>query len=318
VSDVRFGVQISGQRPEGVPVPRSYLDAAVDAEEAGFDSVWAGDHISFHNPILECIVALAAFAGCTRRVALGAGVLLLPLRRPAVVAKQITSLDYLSEGRVILGVGVGGEGEKDFEAVGVPPRERGSRTDEGIAVLRALFASEVAAYDGRFTRFSGVTLSPRSPRSEGPPIWIGGRSDAALRRAGRSGDGWLAYMASPRRFAEGLEVIRAECERSGREPDAVCPAILVPTCIAEGADQARRLVREHLTNRYARPYPDHVVTSYCLAGTAAQVVERLQHYIEAGARHIVFVPAGRADAMQEDARRIFEEVVRPLQGAVAA
>ena len=315
---MRFGVQISGQRPEGVPLPRSYLDAAADAEDAGYDSVWAGDHISFHNPILECLVALAAFAGCTRRVTLGAGVLLLPLRHPAVVAKQITSLDYLSEGRVILGVGVGGEGDKDFEAVGISPRERGARADDAIAALRALFASDVATYDGRFVQFAEVTLAPRSPRPAGPPIWIGGRADAALRRAGRTGDGWLAYMASPRRFAEGLAVIRAEAERGGRHRDAVVPAVLLPTCVDTSADTARRLVQEHLAARYARPFPDHVVTSYCLAGTVAQVVDRLHQYVQAGARHVVFVPAGRAEAMQEDTRRLFEEVVRPFRSGLAS
>jgi len=315
VTGLRFGVQISGQRPEGVPPPRSYLEAAVAAEEAGYDSIWAGDHIAFHNPILDCVVALAAFAGCTRRVALGAGVLLLPLRAPAVVAKEFTSLDYLSGGRMILGVGVGGEGDKDFEAVGVPVRQRGRRTDEGIAVLRALFAADGASFEGTFTRFRDVSLSPRSPRPGGPPIWIGGRSEAALRRTGRTGDGWLAYMVSPRRFAEGLAAIRAECERGGRDPAGVEPAVLLPACIDERAGDARHLVQEHLTIRYGRAFADHVVTGYCLAGTAAQLVDRLGEYVEAGARHIVFTPAGRAEAMQEDTRRLFEEVARPVAAA---
>lgn len=315
MTSVRFGVQISGQRPEGVPPPGSYLDAAVAAEEAGYDSIWAGDHISFHNPILDCVVALAAFAGCTRRVALGAGVLLLPLRAPAVAAKEFSSLDYLSGGRVILGVGVGGEGDKDFEAVGVPPSQRGRRTDEGIAVLRALFADAAASYEGTFTRFRDVSLSPRSPRPDGPPIWIGGRSPAALRRTARSGDGWLAYMVSPRRFAEGIAAIREECERAGRDPAGIEPAVLLPACVDGRAEEARRLVQEHLTLRYGRPFADHVVSGYCLAGTPAQLVDRLGEYVEAGARHIVFTPAGRAEVMQDDTRRLFEEVARPLAAA---
>lgn len=318
MTDLRFGVQISGQRPEGVPLPRTYLEAATAAEEAGYDSVWAGDHISFHNPILDCTVALAAFAACTRKVALGAGVLLLPLRHPAIVAKQISSLDYLSEGRVILGVGVGGEGEKDFEAVGVPLQERGARTDEAIGVLRALLTTEDASFTGTFTRFSGISMSPRSPRPGGPPIWVGGRSPAALRRAGRAGDGWLAYMASPRRFAEGLSVISAEAERLGRDPGALTPAILVPTCVDRSGQRARRLVQEHLAIRYARPVPEHVVAGYCAAGSPSEVVDRLSEYVEAGARHIVFIPAGPAEAMQEDTGRLFEEVARPLRGGVAA
>ena len=114
---VCFGLVVSGQNPEGMPSYDFYRKTAIQAEKLGFDSIWSTDHISFVNPILEGLIALAHLSGCTQRIKLGIGVLLLPLRHPTIVAKQFASLDFLSGGRTILGVGVGGEVKKDFEAV---------------------------------------------------------------------------------------------------------------------------------------------------------------------------------------------------------
>ena len=161
-----LGIQGSGQLTDRPPDPGRFRAVAELAEELGYDSIWAGEHLSFHNPILDLGVALAAFAAVTERVLLGAGIVLLPLRHPSLVAKQAASLDYLSGGRLVLGVGVGGEGAKDFEAAGVDVRERGARADEGIAALRALFAPGPASFAGRFHRFDGVEIAPRSPRAE--------------------------------------------------------------------------------------------------------------------------------------------------------
>src|SRR5205814_7208282 len=113
-----FGIQGSGQLVGGAPDPGVFREVAVRAEELGYDSIWAGDHISYRNPILDVVVALSTFAAVTKRITVAAGIVLLPLRHPSVVAKEFASLDYASGGRTILGVGVGGEGEKDFEAVG--------------------------------------------------------------------------------------------------------------------------------------------------------------------------------------------------------
>src|SRR6202008_920201 len=128
----------------------------VRAEELGYDSIWAGDHISYRNPILDIVIALSTFAAVTERITLGAGIVLLPLRHPSVVAKEFASLDYVSGGRVILGVGVGGESGPDFEAVGVSPRERGARTDEAMQALRALFGECPSSFAGRFFSFEGI------------------------------------------------------------------------------------------------------------------------------------------------------------------
>ena len=141
----------------------------------------------------------------TERITLGAGIVLLPLRHPSVVAKEFASLDYVSGGRVILGVGVGGEGEKDFEAVGVTARERGARTNEAMRALRALFGG--AAGDASRAGSSPSTeieIEPGPAQPGGPPLWVGGRSEAAIRRAATLGDGWIPIWVSPERFARGL------------------------------------------------------------------------------------------------------------------
>lgn len=269
---VRFGIQGSGQHVDGAPDPGVFRELACAAEDLGYDSIWAGDHISYRNPILDCVVALTTFAAVTERIAIGAGVVLLPLRHPSVVAKEFSSLDYVSGGRVILGVGVGGEGEKDFEAVGVPVRERGARTDESMRALRALFSGK-GTFSGRFFAFEGIEIQPGPAQEGGPPLWVGGRSDAAIRRAATLGDGWIPIWVSPERFAAGREQL----------PDRVVPAVALPAHVGE-----RRHLFEHLRQRYAGDFSEHVVDRYCIAGSPEECAARLREYVDAGARHVVF------------------------------
>ena len=157
--------------PEELPDPGVFRDIAVLAEGLGYDSLWCGDHLSNGNPILEGMVALSAFAGYTTTIMIGTGVLLLPLRPAGLVAKQMATLDYLTGGRVVCGIGVGGESDKDFEVVGVPRSERGARADEGIRVMRALWEQPTASFHGRFSDFTDVAISPRPVTPGRPPLW---------------------------------------------------------------------------------------------------------------------------------------------------
>lgn len=214
---MRIGIQGSGQLPTELPDPGRYRAVAELAEELGYDSIWAGEHLSFVNPILDLGVALATFAAVTRQIAIGAAVVLLPLRHPSLVAKQAASLDYVSGGRLLLGLGVGGEGPGDFEAAGVPVAERGARADEGMEALRVLLRDRPASFAGRYYRFADVSIEPAPAQAGGPPLLVGGRSDAAIRRAARLGDGWLPYMVSSGRYARGLEALDEEARIAGRE-----------------------------------------------------------------------------------------------------
>ena len=278
---VAFGFQGSGQQVGGtVPDLGRLRELAQAAEELGYDSIWAGDHISYRNPILDIVVALSTFAAATERITIGTGILLLTLRHPSVVAKEFASLDHVSGGRVILGVGVGGESPKDFEAVGVDPRERGARTDEAMRALRELFRGR-ASFSGRFFSFEDVEIEPGPAQPGGPPLWVGGRSPAAIRRAASLGDGWIPLWVSVERFKEGVAQL----------PEHIVPAVTLPAHVGD-----KRNLYEHLRQRYAGDFSEHVVDRYCVAGTPEECAARVREYVDAGAQHIVFNIAEPEDA----------------------
>ena len=295
---MKIGIQGSGQWVEELPDPELLRTVAETAEQLGYDSIWAGEHISFHNPIVDVVVALSAFAARTERITIGSGIVLLPLRHPSLVAKAFASLDWFSGGRVVLGIGVGGEGEKDFEAVGIARSERGARTDEAMRVLRELFRGG-GSYSGRFFSFEGVRIDPGPAQEGGPPLWVGGRSDAAIRRAGTLGDGWVPIWISPARFGRGLSEARA----GGRE---ITGAVVLPALVGE---RARERLADHLARRYAMDVDPGLIDRYCAAGTPEEVAARVREYADAGAEHVIFnLGCGPAD---------FLEQVEQLRAAVA-
>lgn len=313
-----FGIVGSGQQPVRMPEASFFRDVAVTAEELGFDSLWATDHISFANPILEGLIALSFFAGATRRIILGTGIYLLALRHPSAVAKQVASLDHLADGRLIFGVGVGGESQADFRAVEIPTTERGARTDESIDVLRALLGGRGVDHHGRFYDVEGVTISPPSVQQPAPPIWAGGRSDAALRRVGRRGDGWLAYMASPQQLRKGMQSIAGHAAAAGRDPASITPAIMLPVHVADDRSRARREAAAHLSARYGQPFDEDLLDRCCAVGTTTDCAERIAAYLQAGARHVVLSPAGAPDQMPATMQALAAEVLPALRSGTGA
>jgi probable F420-dependent oxidoreductase len=250
-------------------------------EELGFDSIWTGDHVSFHHPLYESLTLLASYAGITRRVKLGTAVYLLALRQPAVVAKITSTIDVLSGGRLIFGVGVGGEFPKEFEACGVPHGERGARVTEGIDVVRALWRDTPASFAGRFTRFEGVSIDPKPVQTPAPPIWVGGRSDAALRRAGRQGDGWVSYVVQPERYAQSVAKIRAAAAEAGRALDGFVTGHLTFITVGRDYESAERVWVDRLSRRYAQDFAP-LARKYGVIGTPSQCAEQLARFAEAG------------------------------------
>ncbi|MGH3066061.1 MAG: LLM class flavin-dependent oxidoreductase [Gaiellaceae bacterium] len=313
---MEIGIQGSGQLTDGAPDPGRYRAVAELAEELGYDSIWAGEHLSFHNPILDLGVALAVFASVTERIKLGAGVVLLPLRHPSLVAKQAASLDYISRGRLLLGVGVGGEGGKDFEAAGVPLEERGSRADEGIAALRRLFADRPASFTGRHYSFASVSIEPAPVQAGGPPILVGGRSTAAQRRAGTLGDGWLPYLVSPRSFAAGADNVRAHALAAGRDPAELRHGVVAFARVEDDGAHAREAAGEHLSQRYGMRFEPHHVEHLCIAGTPEECAARVQAYADAGASHLAFNPAVDGDDYLAQVERL-RSIVAPASAVRA-
>jgi probable F420-dependent oxidoreductase len=309
-----FGASLGSFGGGAVPVP-TLLDWAAELEALGLDAIWFRDHVLWHSPVLDPFVSLGALAARTSRVALGPGVLLLPLRSPAVVAKAIATLDQFSGGRALLGVGVGGEFPKEYEACGVPMAERGRRADEALGAIRALWTEERASFAGRTVRFTDAAMRFGPVQRPHPPIWVGGRSDAALARAGRLGDGWLAYFVTAEGFARRLAAARDRWRERG-EVGAFGAGLVIYFHAAVDRDEAHRAARWYLEAEYRQPFGE-LVDRYCALGPPGECAAAIAAFIEAGARHIVAIPAGPIDGYMDQMRRFAGEVIPRLAGATS-
>jgi len=257
---LRLGVQTIHRRTEPavgpwLPTIDEMCTLVELVDRSGYDSLWVGDHISFALPILDPLLQLAQAAVASRRLQLGTAVYLLPLRHPTPVAKQVSTLDHLTEGRFVFGVGVGGEFPKEYEACGVPIGERGARLSESLTVLRKLWTGEPASHDGRFFKFEGVTMQPPPRQAGGPPIWCGGRTNAVLRRIGRMTDGWMSYVVTTEMFRDGLGKIAAAAKEAGRVFDrGFATAHLLFTRIDDTYEKALDAATVSLSRRYAMDF----------------------------------------------------------------
>ncbi|MDP7549284.1 MAG: LLM class flavin-dependent oxidoreductase [Alphaproteobacteria bacterium] len=312
---LKFGVSTMHRRSE--PAPGQWLPKIDDlvqmveqVDRLGYDSFWCGDHISMEIPFLDPLLQIAQAAVVSRRLMFGTCVYLLPLRHPAPIAKQVATIDLLTEGRFIFGVGVGGEFPKEYEVCGVPRKERGARLAEGIGVLRRLWSGESVSNDGRFYPFENVRMTPPPWQPGGPPIWCGGRAEAALQRAGRIGDGWIAYAITPEMYRDGLAVIGKAARAAGRNLETFGTAHLLFARVSGSAEQALDEASEHLSIRYGMDM--HRATKrYGALGTPADVAATIRAYHDAGVRHIALDFAGPYERRHEQLER-FANQVRPL------
>ncbi|MGH8013291.1 MAG: LLM class flavin-dependent oxidoreductase [Candidatus Binataceae bacterium] len=270
----------------GLPEPETICRYAETAEAVGLDSLWLSDHIVTRNPTLDIACMFAMIATRTRRLKMGPSVLTLPARSPVQVAKTYASLDYISGGRMIMAVGSGSD-VRDLEACGIPAHERGKRLDEGIEILRKLWTESHVSYHGRFYHFDDVTLEPK-PRKGSLDIWIGGKSDAILKRVVRLGDGWFPALTSPAEFRRDMDKLIAFGEQAGRTVDPREAGVLLLTHIStNGGDAAETLAP------FTRglPITAEQLAERSIVGTPAQCVERIQRFVEAGCVKFVLRPA---------------------------
>jgi probable F420-dependent oxidoreductase len=215
------------------PAPAELLDLARIVEDLGYDEFDLGDHVTIGRPapgrtlpdppaaaLFEPLVSLGAISVVTQRIRLGTGVLILPQRQPALVAKQVATLDRLSNGRMRLIVGVGWQ-RPEYESLGVPFGERGSRMDEAIQLIRLYWAESSVTFQGRFYRCEAMAVDPPPIQPGGPPIWLGGGSEPALKRIGRLGDGWLAVGENPGEVRNKVSIIAQAAQEAGRDARAI-------------------------------------------------------------------------------------------------
>ncbi len=289
---MRIGLLLGGLRNAGA------LGAlAARAEGLGYDSLWIGDHIAFPAPILDPLQVLTCFAAHTRRVRLGTCVYLLPLRHPTPVAKMVASLDFISDGRAVLGVGVGGEFPGEFAACGVPVRERGARTDEGIRALRALWSVQPTAHSGHFYDIPATRLAPLPVQTGGPPIWIGGRADAAVRRAAHLGDGYIGHFLTPDQLAERLAGIRTQAQEVGRDPAAIAAAMLAFSYVGPDRAAAQQRAAGMLGAMYGQPM-EKAAARYTVIGTPDDCRAAVAAYGAAGVGHMILAPLAFGDEIE--------------------
>lgn len=315
-----FGVQTLYRRTE--PAVGPWLPDVAEArrlvelvDQSGYDSLWVGDHLAFAIPILDPLMQLMQAATWSSRLALGVGVYLLPLRHPAPVAKQAATLDLLSEGRLLFGVGVGGEFPGEFDLAGVPINERGARLGEGIEVLRKLWSGEEVSHDGRFFDFGPTRMLPAPVRPGGPPIWCGGRQPAALARAGRLADGYISYVVTPQMYAEALEHIDVAADRAGRDLTAFGTGHLLFARIDETRELAVEKASASLSVRYAMDFR-RATERYAACGRPEDVAEQIAAFARAGVRHLVMDFVGPYEEKEEQVARFATEVIPLLANAV--
>ncbi|HEY2716682.1 MAG TPA: LLM class flavin-dependent oxidoreductase [Solirubrobacterales bacterium] len=295
-----------------------FAAAAKMIEEVGFDAISAGEHVAFHNPTPSAFINLAHVAGIAPKLRLLSGITLVPLYPAALLAKQAAMLDYVSGGRFDFGVGVGGEYPPEFEAVGVPHKERGARTNEALEVLIELWSGEEVEFEGRFTRLPGVKVAPAPIQRPHPPIWVAGRSGAAMRRAGRFGNFWMPYMYTPELLAESIVKVREAAAEAGRDPEAIRSVINCFIAVGKDGDKARRTAAETVSKVYKQDFTGHRAR-YLIAGTPEQCAEQLGEHIEAGASGAVISLGCGPDEAEGVVRMTGEEVlplVRERFGAV--
>ncbi len=281
---------------------------AQNAEALGYDYLATGEHLMFYGPTGNNMVSLAAAAGATERIKLMSGIVLVPLYPAALLAKQVSVLDVVSDGRFSLGIGVGGEFPKEFDAVNVPVTERGARTNEALEVIDKLLTEKDVTFDGRFTTLDGVTISPHCVQKPRVPIWVAGRKDVAMKRAARYAEGWMPYMYTPEMLAESMDKIAQFTDDAGRPEGTVEGGLYIFTCVHEDRERALELANQQLSKQYNQDF-SQLVQKYTVAGSPEDCVARVQEYIDAGAKTIMFSNGCPPDYAEENVTAIAEGIL---------
>jgi alkanesulfonate monooxygenase SsuD/methylene tetrahydromethanopterin reductase-like flavin-dependent oxidoreductase (luciferase family) len=287
--ETSVGLRVPYGLPGGAAGLREFADRA---EAAGIDRVFVGDHVTFKGGGgFDGLVNAAAVAVASRRLTVQTAVYLLPLRHPVPVARQVATLAELAPGRLVFGVGLGGEDPAELRACGVDPATRGRRMDESLSVLRPLLAGEEVTMRGAFFGLDRVRIAPAP---EPPvPVVIGGRSDAALRRVARFGDGWLALWVSPARYADATGLIGKYAAEAGRAVAEWQHGMHVWCGLAASPSAARALLAAAIEGFYRVPFAKF--ERYCPCGTPEQVAARLRPYVEAGCRSFNLIPVADSE-----------------------
>ena len=311
----QFGVALRNftRYPE-MPSAQELIDYGVRVEHLGYESIWAWDHIllgvepSF--PIIEALSILTAIAARTRTLKLGTGILVMPMRNPVILAKELASLDLISNGRLIVGTAVGWY-KREFKAMGVDFHERGKIMERSLDIIKRLWTENRVTEDFPPYLIKDAVMYPKPVQQPHPPILIGGYVDAVLRRAATKGDGWLTYYYTADSFASNWARVRAFAEEAGRNPDELISTNQLPIYVGPRS-KVEAPMHEWLQTDWDYASWSESTAESAIMGTVDECVEQLRKHVATGVDRLIFVPYRYQD---EQLEIIAREIIPRLKGS---
>lgn len=306
---VRIGLGVAGFPFSG---PKAFLEWLDLCEESAIDSVWISERLVSKNLQLEPMTAFGVIAGRTKRLKFGMNAIVLPFRDPLVLAKECATLDFLSEGRLLPAFGVGAETAPEFRATARNPRGRGAYSDELIEIMVRLWSEDDVSYEGEHFTYRNVTIEPK-PVQKPLPVWIGGSSQAAIRRTAELGTGWLGGVQSPAQVAPVVAAIKKASAEAGRPLDEDHYGAGFPFRFGTWEDE----VVQRTAAAYSRIAGADSPESMMAVGSAADIIERARAYTRAGVSKFVLRPMSDSDTdMRRQVQQLIDEVLPTVHGFV--
>ena len=308
-----FGLAIKNfVGPTETPDVDALIAYAERAEALGFESLWAWDHVILGVepafPILDAVGTLTAIAARTRRIKLGTGVMVLPLRNPAVAAKALGTLDVISKGRLILGVAAGWYA-REFDAVGVPFKQRGRLFERNLEILTRLWTEDRVTLQADEFNLREAVMRPKTVQRPRPPILIGGYVDAVLKRAATKGDGWLTYFYTPESYAKSWEKILAFAREAGRDPATLTGTNQLAVYVGRSREETTADMRQWLSTEWDTAAWSESTIDHAIHGSVSECIEQLRAHVRTGVHRIILIPYRY---QPEQVERIAKEVLPKL------
>jgi probable F420-dependent oxidoreductase len=292
-----------------MPDAQGLVEYGVKMEQLGFDSIWVWDHtllgVEPNFPIIDSLTVLTAIAARTKRIRLGTGILVLPLRNAVGLAKQLSSMDQLSGGRLVMGMASGWY-KREFDAMGVPFEKRGKIMDENLEVLRRLWTepSVTGQYPTAGYSPSKAVMYPK-PTQPHIPLLIGGYVDRVLKRAATVGDGWLTYFYTPEGFTKSWSKIRNFAEEAGKDPDKLLNASQLPIIVGSSKAAVKAEMLDWLNKEWDFPAQSDCTRDSAIIGSVDECIEQVKQHLAVGVQKIIFVPYKyKMDQIETIAREI--------------
>ena len=311
-SSITFGCSINQIEPHHI------AEFAQRAEALGYDRLVTGEHVQDGNPPIPRLLSLpvlSAAAAVTKRIRVMSGIVIAPLYHPVILAKLVATVDHIANGRFDFGIGLSGQrGTRiEYDILNVPVETRGRRVNEMLPLMRRLWSEEHVTHQGEFFRIEDATLLPQPVQKPCPPIWIAGRSDAAMQRAATLGDGWYPYLFTVRRLQESNQTARAHAAAVGRGLHRFHFGVAQPASIAEDRSEALAVAVANL-GKYATAQrsAEDVARALCLTGTVQDCIKGIQDRIDAGVRHVMLSFLGKNE---QDIYRQTEAVAKQVMPA---